>query len=104
MSEIAIGIIGGSGLYQIDAMTDVSEVHIDTPFGAPSDAIITGTLEGKRVAFLPRHGKGHRLNPGEVPYRANISTIRTSAGGIHFSRSTKAIGVLISSSQCCPLM
>ncbi|MCK5213420.1 MAG: S-methyl-5'-thioadenosine phosphorylase [Dehalococcoidia bacterium] len=92
MSEIAIGIIGGSGLYQIDAMTDVSEVRVDTPYGAPSDAIITGTLEGKRVAFLPRHGKGHRLNPGEVPYRANIYALKTL--GVKRVVSVNAVGSL----------
>jgi len=92
MSEATIGIIGGSGLYQMEAMTDVSEVHVDTPYGAPSDAIITGTLEGKRVAFLPRHGKGHRLNPSEVPYRANIYALKTL--GVERVISVNAVGSL----------
>jgi 5'-methylthioadenosine phosphorylase len=70
--DIKIGIIGGSGLYEMEALTDVSQISIDTPFGAPSDTYITGTLEGVRVAFLPRHGRGHRLSPSELNFRANI--------------------------------
>jgi Purine nucleoside phosphorylase len=71
--EIAkIGIIGGSGLYQMPELEDVKEVVVDTPFGPPSDAFIVGTLENNRVAFLPRHGRGHRFTPTEVPFRANI--------------------------------
>lgn len=92
MSEVTIGIIGGSGLYQMEAMTSVSEVRVDTPYGAPSDAIITGTLEGKRVAFLPRHGRGHRLNPSEVPYRANIYALKTL--GVQRVVSVNAVGSL----------
>ncbi len=72
MSEPVIGVIGGSGLYEIDALTDVQEVSLSTPFGAPSDSYITGTLSGRKVAFLPRHGKGHRFMPTEVNYRANV--------------------------------
>jgi 5'-methylthioadenosine phosphorylase len=67
-----IGVIGGSGLYQMPGLTDVEEVALDTPFGAPSDAYTVGTLAGERVAFLPRHGRGHRLLPGELPVQANI--------------------------------
>jgi 5'-methylthioadenosine phosphorylase len=67
-----IGVIGGSGLYQMPGLTDVEEVALDTPFGAPSDAYTVGTLAGERVAFLPRHGRGHRLLPSEVPVQANI--------------------------------
>jgi 5'-methylthioadenosine phosphorylase len=67
-----IGIIGGSGLYQIDGLKDIKEVSVKTPFGEPSDSYIIGTLEGIEVAFLPRHGRGHRLLPTELNYRANI--------------------------------
>ena len=72
LPRVAVGIIGGSGLYQMPELSDVEEVKVDTPFGDPSDAFIIGTLEGQRVAFLPRHGRGHRLTPTEVPFRANI--------------------------------
>ena len=72
MSQPTIGVIGGSGLYEIEGMTDVQEVRLDTPFGEPSDAFITGTLEGVKMVFLPRHGHGHRILPSEAPYRANI--------------------------------
>jgi 5'-methylthioadenosine phosphorylase len=92
MNEAAIGIIGGSGLYQIKEMTDVREIHVHTPFGSPSDDIITGMLQGKRVAFLPRHGRGHRLNPSEVPYRANIYALKTL--GVDRVISVNAVGSL----------
>jgi len=72
MEPVRIGVIGGSGLYQMDALQDVTEVRLDTPFGAPSDAYVVGVLDGVRVAFLPRHGRGHRLTPSEVNSRANI--------------------------------
>ena len=68
----SIGILGGTGLYEIEGVRDVREVRLSTPFGRPSDAYVLGTLEGKRVAFLSRHGRGHRLLPSEVNYRANI--------------------------------
>jgi 5'-methylthioadenosine phosphorylase len=67
-----IGIIGGSGLYSVEEIADLEEVRLDTPFGPPSDAFLAGTLRGRRVAFLARHGRGHRLAPGEINYRANI--------------------------------
>ncbi len=92
MSKATIGIIGGSGLYQIDELTDVHETRVDTPFGSPSDAIITGVLEGTQVAFLPRHGRGHRLNPSEVPYRANIYALKTL--GVERIISVNAVGSL----------
>ena len=66
------GILGGTGLYEIEGLTEVREVRLRTPFGDPSDSYVTGTLEGRRVAFLSRHGRGHRWLPGEVNYRANI--------------------------------
>ena len=92
MRRATIGVIGGSGLYQIDELTDVHETRVDTPFGPPSDAIITGVLEGAQVAFLPRHGRGHRLNPSEVPYRANIYALKTL--GVERIISVNAVGSL----------
>jgi 5'-methylthioadenosine phosphorylase len=77
MSEVKLAVIGGSGVYDMEALTDVTERHIPTPFGDPSDSIIIGTLAGKRIAFLPRHGRGHRLTPTEVPYRANIWALKS---------------------------
>ena len=72
-----IGVIGGSGLYDIEGMTDVKEVDINTPFGKPSDKIVVGKLGGVGIAFLPRHGKGHRILPSEVPSRANIYALKS---------------------------
>ena len=72
MSEKVIGVIGGSGLYQMEGLTDVKEEVVSTPFGDPSDLFITGTLNGVKMVFLPRHGRGHRLLPSEVNYCANI--------------------------------
>jgi 5'-methylthioadenosine phosphorylase len=72
----SIAIIGGSGLYSIAGLSEAKEVRVKTPFGDPSDAIVTGLLEGKRVAFLARHGRGHRFPPGEINYRANIYALK----------------------------
>jgi 5'-methylthioadenosine phosphorylase len=77
MPQAKIGVIGGSGLYDIEGMTDVEEVDINTPFGRPSDAIVVGQLEGVGVAFLPRHGRGHRILPTEVPVRANLYALKS---------------------------
>jgi len=77
MSEIKLGVIGGSGLYKIEGLDDIEEVKVSTPYGDPSDAINVGTLEGVRVAFLPRHGRGHRINPAEIPVRANIYALKS---------------------------
>ncbi|HET89139.1 MAG TPA: S-methyl-5'-thioadenosine phosphorylase [Chloroflexi bacterium] len=74
---IPIGIIGGSGLYRMEGLTDVEELRVSTPFGDPSDALVIGTLEGVRVAFLARHGRGHRIMPTEVNYRANIWALKS---------------------------
>jgi 5'-methylthioadenosine phosphorylase len=91
--EIArIGIIGGSGLYQMPELGDVEEIQIDTPFGSPSDAFIVGTLENNRVAFLPRHGRGHRFTPTEVPFRANIYAMKLL--GVERILSASAVGSL----------
>jgi 5'-methylthioadenosine phosphorylase len=92
VSQARIGVIGGSGLYQMDALTDVEEVRVRTPFGDPSDAFILGTLEGTRVAFLPRHGRGHRLLPTEIPFRANIYGMKTL--GVERIISASAVGSL----------
>jgi 5'-methylthioadenosine phosphorylase len=72
LPQASVGILGGTGLYEIDGLADVQETRLGTPFGDPSDAFVVGTLEGKRVAFLSRHGRGHRLLPAEINYRANI--------------------------------
>ena len=72
MDQVRIAVIGGTGVYDVEALQDVEEVRISTPFGDPSDAITVGTLAGVRVAFLPRHGRGHRIMPTEVNSRANI--------------------------------
>jgi 5'-methylthioadenosine phosphorylase len=88
----AIGVIGGSGLYQIDSLTGAEEIHIETPFGAPSDAIIGGTLGGRQVYFLPRHGRGHRLLPHELPHRANIWALRSL--GVRWIICVTAVGSL----------
>src|ERR1041385_3371324 len=73
----AIGVIGGSGLYQMEGVTDPAEHEIETPFGSPSDTITGGTLSGRRVYFLPRHGRGHRILPHELNHRANIYALRS---------------------------
>ncbi len=77
MPQAKIGVIGGSGLYDIEGMTDVEEVDINTPFGKPSDIIVVGNLGGVGVAFLPRHGRGHRILPTDVPVRANIHALKS---------------------------
>lgn len=92
MAKAEIGIIGGSGLYQMPELKDIEEVSVDTPFGKPSDAFITGTLEGVRVAFLPRHGRGHRLLPTELPFRANIYAMKLL--GVERILSASAVGSL----------
>lgn len=77
MSEAKIGVIGGTGLYEIEGLTEIEEVRVETPFGEPSEAITIGTLEGMRIAFLSRHGKGHRIMPTELPVRANIYALKS---------------------------
>jgi 5'-methylthioadenosine phosphorylase len=91
-SEALLGIIGGSGLYEMIGLEDVREVRISTPFGDPSDAYVTGTLRGRRVAFLPRHGKGHRFSPSELNFRANIHGFK--ALGADAIVSISAVGSL----------
>ncbi len=89
---VKTGIIGGSGLYTMSGLTDTVEVKVKTPFGAPSDAIVIGTLEGRRVAFLARHGRGHRLSPSEINYRANICALKML--GVERVISVSAVGSL----------
>lgn len=92
MTIAKIGIIGGSGLYQMPELLNVEEIKVDTPFGSPSDALIIGTLENNRVAFLPRHGRGHRFTPTEVPFRANIYAMKLL--GVERILSASAVGSL----------
>src|SRR4028118_1536683 len=92
MEQVKIGIIGGSGLYQMPELSDITEIEADTPFGKPSDAFIVGTLEGERVAFLPRHGRGHKLTPTELPFRANIYAMKLL--GVDYILSVSAVGSL----------
>jgi 5'-methylthioadenosine phosphorylase len=92
MEPVKVGIIGGSGLYQMEALKDVEEVAIKTPFGPPSDAAIVGTLEGVRVAFLARHGRNHSLMPSEIPFRANIYALKQL--GVDYIISASAVGSL----------
>ncbi|HEX6905387.1 MAG TPA: S-methyl-5'-thioadenosine phosphorylase, partial [Terriglobales bacterium] len=92
MAEVQIGIIGGSGLYSMPGLAEVREVRLQTPFGDPSDAYVTGRLEGKRVAFLARHGRGHRILPSEINFRANIYGFRQL--GVERIISVSAVGSL----------
>lgn len=92
MAEARIAVIGGSGLYQMEGLTGVREVDMDTPFGKPSDAIVLGELERVPVAFLPRHGRGHRLSPTEVPARANVYALKKL--GVERIISVTAVGSL----------
>jgi 5'-methylthioadenosine phosphorylase len=87
-----IGIIGGSGLYEMEGFEGAREVEVSTPFGAPSDRLVLGTMEGRRVAFLPRHGRGHRILPGELNYRANIFALKSV--GVERILSVSAVGSL----------
>lgn len=92
MAETRIGIIGGSGLYKMDALKEVQEVQVDTPFGKPSDAFIVGNLDGTQVAFLARHGRNHTLLPTELPFRANIYAMKKL--GVDYIISASAVGSL----------
>ncbi len=92
MTQAKIGIIGGSGLYKMEALKEVQELEIDTPFGKPSDAIILGKLEGTPVAFLARHGRNHHLLPSDLPFRANIYAMKSL--GVEYLISASAVGSL----------
>jgi len=85
-----VGVIGGSGMYDIEGLTDVQEVYVGTPFGDPSDRLVVGSLEGVRVAFLPRHGRGHRIGPSEINYRANVYAMKSL--GVERLISVSAVG------------
>ena len=91
-AEASVGIIGGSGLYAMSGLTGTRQVRVKTPFGEPSDSIVVGTLEGKRVAFLARHGRGHRILPSEINYRANIYAMKLL--GVARIISVSAVGSL----------
>jgi 5'-methylthioadenosine phosphorylase len=90
--EAKIGVIGGSGLYQIEGLSNIEEVALNTPFGEPSDVITLGTLQSVRVAFLPRHGRGHHISPAELPARANIYALKSL--GVEHIISISAVGSL----------
>lgn len=92
MEQIKIGVIGGSGLYEMETLTDVRPVKLDTPFGAPSDEYIVGSLNGIRVAFLSRHGRGHRISPSELNFRANMYGFKQL--GVEHIISVSAVGSL----------
>jgi 5'-methylthioadenosine phosphorylase len=87
-----IGIIGGTGLYQMEGFSDVREVPVETPFGPPSDSFVIGSLDGRRVAFLPRHGRGHRILPHELNFRANVFAMKKL--GVEWILSVSAVGSL----------
>src|ERR1700682_901207 len=91
-ASAAIGIIGGSGLYSMPGLKDAREIRVKTPFGEPSDAIVLGMLEGKRVAFLARHGRGHRILPSEINFRANVYAMKQL--GVQRIISVSAVGSL----------
>ena len=92
MQNASIGIIGGSGLYQIEGLTNATELHVETPWGSPSDVIVRGELAGRTVFFLPRHGRGHRILPTEINHRANIYALRSL--GVRWIVSISAVGSL----------
>ncbi|RII31139.1 MAG: S-methyl-5'-thioadenosine phosphorylase [Geobacter sp.] len=92
MSDTAIGVIGGSGLYEMEGLEDVRRIRLETPFGDPSDEYVTGVLNGVRMVFLPRHGRGHRYLPSEVNYRANIYGMKKL--GVERIISVSAVGSL----------
>ncbi len=90
--QIRAAVIGGSGFYQMDGLSDTEELRVDTPYGPTSDVIVAGTLDGQRIAFLPRHGAGHRILPSELPVRANIHALKQL--GVDFIISVSAVGSL----------
>ena len=87
-----IGVLGGSGLYEMDGLTEIREERVDTPFGEPTDALVFGRLDDVELVFLPRHGRGHRLNPSEVPYRANLFALKRA--GVDWVIAVSAVGSL----------
>ena len=99
---VRVGVIGGSGLYQMEGLESVQELSLDTPFGKPSDVVTVGRLEGTQIAFLPRHGQGHRIMPTEVPVRANIYAMKQL--GVEQIISVSAVGSLQENIQPLDLM
>lgn len=91
-TPVVVGVIGGSGVYDVDGLRDARWVEVETPFGAPSDALLTGDLDGQRVVFLPRHGRGHRLSPSDLNFRANIHALKQL--GVTDILSVSAVGSL----------
>ena len=102
MSKFKIGIIGGSGLYHIDGFTDQKWVKVKTPFGAPSDELLTGMLTGREVVFLPRHGRGHRILPSELNHRANLWAMKQL--GVAWIISVSAVGSLQAKYRPCDIV
>jgi 5'-methylthioadenosine phosphorylase len=102
MQTLRVGIIGGSGLYQMEGFTGQKWVKVKTPFGAPSDDFLTGSLAGREVAFLPRHGRGHRLLPGELNHRANICAMKKL--GVAWILSVSAVGSLQARHRPCDIV
>ncbi len=102
MEKVKIAVIGGSGLYEMDALENREEVEVSTPFGKPSDSIICGDLEGVRIAFLPRHGRGHRILPSEVNSRANIYALKML--GVERIISVSACGSLKEEYRPCDIL
>jgi len=90
MTEKMVGVIGGSGLYEMEGLEEVQTVSLTTPFGNPSDSIVVGRLEGTKIAFLPRHGKGHRIQPSSLNFRANIYAMKML--GVHWIIGVSAVG------------
>ncbi len=88
--QVEVGVVGGSGVYEIEGLTDVEQIDVSTPYGLPSDTIVTGTLGGKRVAFLPRHGRGHTISPSNLNARANIYALKSL--GVRWVVSVSAVG------------
>jgi 5'-methylthioadenosine phosphorylase len=102
MSESRVGIIGGSGLYNIEGFTNQKWVKVKTPFGDPSDELLTGTLSGRDVVFLPRHARGHKILPGELNHRANIFAMKTL--GVKWIISVSAVGSLQAKFKPCEIV
>lgn len=102
MKEPAIGVIGGSGIYEMEGIGELTEVSVQTPFGEPSDKVVTGRIDGRRVCFLPRHGVGHRLLPHEINHRANIWALRSL--GVRWLISVTAVGSLREEMRPCDIV
>ena len=102
MSDYRIGIIGGTGLYNIEGFTNQKWVRVKTPFGPPSDDLLTGKLAGRDVVFLPRHGRGHRILPGELNHRANIWAMKKL--GVAWIISVSAVGSLQEKYKPCDIV